>query len=31
LCGYKDKSGKEEQLMRKAEDQYLKYYLSKVK
>ena len=31
LCGYKDKSSKEEQLMRKAEDKYLKYYLSKVK
>lgn len=31
LCGYKDKSTKEEQLMRKAEDKYLKYYLSKVK
>lgn len=31
LCGYKDKSSKEEQLMRKAEDKYLQYYLSKVK
>lgn len=31
LCGYKDKSSKEEQLMRKAEDKYLKYYLSKFK
>ena len=31
LCGYKDKSTKEEQLMRKAEDKYLKYYFSKVK
>jgi rRNA maturation RNase YbeY len=30
LCGYKDKNSKEEQLMRKAEDKYLKYYLSKV-
>jgi len=31
LCGYKDKSSKDEQLMRKAEDKYLKYYLSKAK
>jgi len=31
LCGYKDKSTKEEQLMRKAEDKYLKYFLSKGK
>jgi rRNA maturation RNase YbeY len=31
LCGYKDKSSKEEQLMRKAEDKYLKYYLLKGK
>ena len=31
LCGYKDKSTKEEQLMRKAEDKYLKHYFSKVK
>jgi rRNA maturation RNase YbeY len=30
LCGYKDKSNKEEQLMRKAEDKYLKYYQSNV-
>jgi rRNA maturation RNase YbeY len=29
LCGYKDKSNKDQQLMRKAEDKYLKYYLSK--
>lgn len=31
LCGYKDKSEKDQQLMRKAEDKYLQYYLSKVK
>ena len=31
LCGYKDKSEKDEALMRKAEDKYLQYYLSKVK
>src|SRR5581483_756040 len=30
LCGYKDKSPKEEALMRKAEDKYLQYFLSKV-
>jgi rRNA maturation RNase YbeY len=29
LCGYKDKSAKEETLMRKAEDKYLHYFLSK--
>jgi rRNA maturation RNase YbeY len=31
LCGYKDKSDKEQTLMRKTEDKYLHYYLSKVK
>jgi probable rRNA maturation factor len=31
LCGYKDKSDKEQTLMRKAEDKYLHYFLSKVK
>lgn len=31
LCGYKDKTEKDQQLMRKAEDKYLQYYLSKVK
>lgn len=31
LCGYKDKTEKEEIAMRKAEDKYLQYYLSKVK
>lgn len=31
LCGYKDKSNKEQTLMRKAEDKYLQYFLSKVK
>lgn len=31
LCGYKDKTEKDEKLMRKAEDKYLQYYLSKVK
>ena len=31
LCGYKDKSKKDETLMRKAEDKYLQYYSSKVK
>jgi len=31
LCGYKDKTDKDEKLMRKAEDKYLQYYLSKVK
>jgi len=30
LCGFKDKSNKDQQLMRKAEDKYLHYYLSKV-
>ncbi|WP_207511254.1 rRNA maturation RNase YbeY [Longitalea luteola] len=30
LCGYKDKTKKEEDLMRKAEDKYLHYYLSKL-
>jgi rRNA maturation RNase YbeY len=31
LCGYKDKTEKDQALMRKAEDKYLQYYLSKVK
>jgi probable rRNA maturation factor len=31
LCGYKDKSKKEEAAMRKAENKYLQHYLSKVK
>ena len=31
LCGYKDKSKIDEAAMRKAEDKYLQYYLSKVK
>jgi len=31
LCGYKDKTQKDQVLMRKAEDKYLHYYLSKVK
>jgi rRNA maturation RNase YbeY len=31
LCGYKDKAEKDQILMRKAEDKYLQYYLSKVK
>jgi len=31
LCGYKDKTQKDQALMRKAEDKYLHYYLSKVK
>jgi probable rRNA maturation factor len=31
LCGYGDKSEKEEKAMRKAEDKYLHYYLSKIK
>jgi probable rRNA maturation factor len=31
LCGYKDKTDKDQKLMRKAEDKYLQYYLSKVK
>jgi probable rRNA maturation factor len=31
LCGYKDKSNKEQILMRKAEDKYLHFFLSKVK
>jgi probable rRNA maturation factor len=31
LCGYKDKNEKDQALMRKAEDKYLQYYLSKVK
>jgi rRNA maturation RNase YbeY len=30
LCGYKDKTEKDQALMRKAEDKYLQYYLSKV-
>jgi rRNA maturation RNase YbeY len=31
LCGYKDKTEKDQAVMRKAEDKYLQYYLSKVK
>jgi probable rRNA maturation factor len=31
LCGYKDKSKQEEISMRKAEDKYLHYFLSKIK
>jgi len=31
LCGFKDKTEKDQTLMRKAEDKYLQYYLSKVK
>ncbi len=31
LCGYKDKTEKDQVLMRKAEDKYLQYFLSKVK
>jgi probable rRNA maturation factor len=31
LCGHKDKTEKDQALMRKAEDKYLQYYLSKVK
>jgi rRNA maturation RNase YbeY len=31
LCGYKDKTDKDQTLMRKAEDKYLQYYLSKTK
>jgi probable rRNA maturation factor len=31
LCGYKDKTEKDEAMMRKAEDKYLQYYLTKVK
>jgi metalloprotein, YbeY/UPF0054 family len=31
LCGYKDKSEREEKEMRKAEDKYLRLFLSKVK
>jgi probable rRNA maturation factor len=31
LCGYKDKTQKDQALMRKAEDKYLQYYLSKIK
>jgi probable rRNA maturation factor len=31
LCGYKDKTEKDQALMRKAEDKYLQYYLTKVK
>ncbi|OQP67312.1 rRNA maturation factor [Niastella vici] len=31
LCGYKDKTQKDQVLMRKAEDKYLHYYLSKAK
>lgn len=31
LCGLKDKTEKDQVLMRKAEDKYLRYYLSKTK
>lgn len=31
LCGHKDKTEKDQALMRKAEDRYLQYYLSKIK
>jgi rRNA maturation RNase YbeY len=31
LCGYKDKTEKDQAVMRKAEDKYLQYYLSKIK
>jgi probable rRNA maturation factor len=31
LCGYKDKTKEDEVLMRKAEDKYLRYYLSNIK
>ena len=31
LCGYRDKNEKEQTLMRKAEDKYLHYYLSRIK
>lgn len=31
LCGYKDKSKADQAAMRKAEDKYLRYYLSKIK
>ena len=31
LCGYKDKTEKDQASMRRAEDKYLHYYLSKVK
>ena len=31
LCGHKDKTEKDQKLMRKAEDKYLQYYLTKVK
>lgn len=31
LCGYKDKTTKEQVAMRKAENKYLQYYLSKAK
>ncbi|OQP61671.1 rRNA maturation RNase YbeY [Niastella populi] len=31
LCGHKDKTEKDQVLMRKAEDKYLQYFLSKVK
>jgi probable rRNA maturation factor len=31
LCGYKDKTEKEQAIMRKAEDKYLHYYKSKIK
>ena len=31
LCGYKDKTKNDQAMMRKAEDKYLQYYLSKVK
>lgn len=31
LCGHKDKTEKDQSLMRKAEDKYLQYFLSKVK
>lgn len=31
LCGHKDKTEKDQKLMRKAEDKYLQYYMMKVK
>lgn len=31
LCGFKDKTEKDQILMRKAEDKYLRYFLAKVK
>jgi probable rRNA maturation factor len=31
LCGYKDKTKNDQAMMRKAEDKYLQYYLSKAK